>query len=31
MAEYLSKTVRDIVTEMINRTTFLPAIQREYE
>lgn len=30
MAEYISKTIRDVVTEMVNRTTFLPAIQREY-
>ena len=30
MAEYLSKTIGDVVLEMVNRTTFLPAIQREY-
>lgn len=30
MAEFLSATISDIITEMVNRTTFLPAIQREY-
>lgn len=30
MAEFLSATISDVITEMVNRTTFLPAIQREY-
>ena len=30
MAEYRSATISDIITEMVNRDTFLPAIQREY-
>ena len=27
---YIPKTVSEVVTEYLNRTTFLPAIQREY-
>ncbi|MBQ7421609.1 MAG: DUF262 domain-containing protein [Prevotella sp.] len=30
MAEYRSATISDIISEMVNRDTFLPAIQREY-
>lgn len=30
MAEYRSATISDVITEMVNRDTFLPAIQREY-
>jgi uncharacterized membrane-anchored protein len=30
MAEFLSATISDVISEMVNRTTFLPAIQREY-
>lgn len=30
MAEYRSATISDIILEMVNRDTFLPAIQREY-
>lgn len=30
MAEYRSATISDIVSEMVNRDTFLPAIQREF-
>ncbi len=30
MAEYRSATISDVITEMVNRNTFLPAIQREY-
>lgn len=30
MAEYRSATISDIICEMVNRDTFLPAIQREY-
>jgi len=30
MAEYRSATISDIIMEMVNRNTFLPAIQREY-
>ena len=30
MAEYRSATISDIIAEMVNRDTFLPAIQREY-
>ena len=27
---YIPKTISEVVTEYLNRTTFLPAIQREY-
>jgi uncharacterized protein with ParB-like and HNH nuclease domain len=27
---YIPKTISEVVLEYINRTTFLPAIQREY-
>ena len=30
MAEYRCATISDVITEMVNRTTYLPAIQREY-
>jgi uncharacterized protein with ParB-like and HNH nuclease domain len=30
MAEYRSATISDVICEMVNRDTFLPAIQREY-
>ena len=30
MAEFLSATISDVISEMVNRTAFLPAIQREY-
>lgn len=30
MAEYRSATISDVISEMVNRDTFLPAIQREY-
>ena len=30
MSQFISTTISDIVGEKINRTTFLPAIQREY-
>jgi uncharacterized protein with ParB-like and HNH nuclease domain len=30
MSQFISTTISDIVSEKINRTTFLPAIQREY-
>lgn len=30
MAQYIGKTISNVICEMINRTTYLPAIQREY-
>lgn len=30
MAQYIGKTISNVICEMVNRTTFLPAIQREY-
>ncbi len=27
---YIAKTISEVVTEYLNRTTYLPAIQREY-
>lgn len=27
---YIPKTISEVVAEFLNRTTFLPAIQREY-
>lgn len=30
MAQYIGKTISNVICEMVNRTTYLPAIQREY-
>ena len=30
LMSYIPKTISEVITEYLNKTTFLPAIQREY-